>query len=87
MASGTPITVTEIPPLMEFKDSPLIAYWCEADNPQKFAQSILTTLDKFPRKIEGYRNSINYAHQFSWESRIINIMNLVDESMRPPVKN
>jgi glycosyltransferase involved in cell wall biosynthesis len=87
MASGTPIVATEIPPLIPFKDSPIIACWCTPDNPQKFVESIQRALSKYPRKIEGYAESINYAHQFSWESRILNILNYVDESMRPCVMN
>ncbi|BAZ16349.1 group 1 glycosyl transferase [Calothrix sp. NIES-4071] len=87
MASGTPIVVTEILPLIPFKDSPLIATWCEPDNPQKFAQSILYALEKYPRKIEGYTDSINYARQFSWESRILKILNYVEEPMRPKIMN
>ncbi len=85
MASGTPIVATEIPPLMPFKDSPLIATWCEPDNPQKFVTAIQHALDKYPRKTEGYIDSINYARQFSWESRILNILNYVEESMRPQI--
>jgi glycosyltransferase involved in cell wall biosynthesis len=85
MASGTPIVSTEIPPLMPFKDSPLIAIWCEPDNPQKFADAIQHALDKYPRQAEGYIDSINYAHQFSWESRILNIINYVEEPMRPQI--
>jgi glycosyltransferase involved in cell wall biosynthesis len=87
MASGTPIVVTEITPLIPFKDSPLIATWCQPDNPEKFAQSIQHALEKYPRKIEGYADSIDYARQFSWESRILNILNYVEESMRPQIMN
>lgn len=83
MASGTPIVVTEIPPLMEFKNSPLIACWCEPDNPTKFAESIQLTLQKYPIKIAGYAESINFAHEFSWESRITKILSYVEDSMRP----
>ncbi|MBF2063331.1 MAG: glycosyltransferase [Calothrix sp. C42_A2020_038] len=87
MASGTPIITTEIPPLMPFKDSPLIACWCEPDNPQKFVHAVQRALDKYPRRVEGYIDSINYARQFSWESRILNILNYVEEPMRPQVMN
>ncbi|OKH55210.1 glycosyl transferase family 1 [Calothrix sp. HK-06] len=87
MASGTSIVTTEIPPLMSFKESPLIASWCEPNNPQKFVAAVQQALNKYPRKVEGYIDSINYARQFSWESRILNILNYVSESMRPQVIN
>ncbi|MEC4818721.1 MAG: glycosyltransferase [Scytonema sp. PMC 1069.18] len=85
MASGTPIAVTEIPPLMEFKNTPLVACWCEPDNPQKFAESIRAVLERYPRKLEGYGDSINYARQFSWENRATKILRYVDESFLPPL--
>lgn len=85
MASGTPMVVTEIPPLMEFKASPLIASWCEPDNPDKLANSISHTLAKYPRKIEGYAASIDFAKQFSWENRITKIFSYVQEDMRPQI--
>ncbi|GAB1542274.1 hypothetical protein NUACC21_49480 [Scytonema sp. NUACC21] len=83
MASGTPIAVTEIPPLMEFKHKSLVACWCEPDNPHKFAQSIQYVLEKYPRKLAGYSDNINFAHQYSWENRTIRILNCVNESFRP----
>ncbi|WP_257237174.1 glycosyltransferase [Nostoc sp. 'Peltigera malacea cyanobiont' DB3992] len=85
MAAGTPIVATEIPPLMEFKTSPLIASWCTPDNPHKLAQSIQHTLETYPRKIEGYAASIDFAQQFSWENRILKILSYVEEDQRPPI--
>jgi glycosyltransferase involved in cell wall biosynthesis len=87
MAAGTPIAVTEIPPLMVFKNSPLIADWCEPDHPQKFAACIHHLLEKYPRKIAGYADSINFARQFSWEERTQKILSYLDESLRPPIVN
>ncbi|WP_414548151.1 glycosyltransferase family 4 protein [Anabaena sp. CCY 0017] len=87
MASGTPLVVTEIPPLMVFKDSPLVAGWCEADNPLKLAECIQDVLNKYPRKIEGYAASRDFAHQFSWEKRAAKILSYVDESFRPQIEN
>jgi glycosyltransferase involved in cell wall biosynthesis len=74
MASGTPIAATEIPPLMTFKSSPLVAQWCEPDNPIAFAQCIDRVLKNHPRKLEGYSESIEFARQFSWEERAKKIM-------------
>jgi glycosyltransferase involved in cell wall biosynthesis len=85
MAAGTPIVVTEIPPLMVFKNSPLVAGWCEPDNPYKFAECIEHVLKKYPRKPEGYTESINFALQFSWEERTRKIMSYLDVSFRPPI--
>ncbi len=85
MAAGTPIVATEIPPLIEFKASPLIASWCTPDDPHKLAQSILHTLETYPRKMEGYAASIDFAQQFSWENRITKILSYIEEAQRPPI--
>ena len=77
MASGTPIVATEIPPLIPFKSSPMIAAWCEPDNPNAFAQCIEQTLKTYPRKIEGYSESIEFARKFTWEERATKIMSYV----------
>ncbi|MEG4343766.1 glycosyltransferase family 4 protein [Microcoleus sp. A003_D6] len=81
MASGTPIVATEIASLMEFKSGNIAATWCEPDNPHKFAQSIRDSLTKYPRKIAGYSETINFVKQFSWENRIERILSYVDESL------
>ncbi|MBD1934717.1 MULTISPECIES: glycosyltransferase [Cyanophyceae] len=83
IASGTPIAATEIPPLIEFKSSNIIAGWCEPDNPLKFAECLKQVLETYPRRTEGYTKNIEFAHQFSCENRIAKIMNYVDDSMRP----
>jgi glycosyltransferase involved in cell wall biosynthesis len=87
MAAGTPIAVTEIPPLMLFKDSPLVAGWCIPDNPDEFAGCIQRILIAYPRRIEGYTDSIDFARQFSWEDRANKILSYVDESFRPEILN
>lgn len=87
MASGTPIVITEIPPLMPFKDMPLAAVWCEPDNPDKLAQALKQALEIYPRKIEGYSQNIELAKPFSWENRIEKILSYVDESLRPQLIN
>jgi glycosyltransferase involved in cell wall biosynthesis len=83
MAAGTPIAATEIPPLLEFKPSGAVAGWCEPDNPIKFTECIERILETHPRKLEGYANSINFVHQFSWENRIRQIMDYVKPDLRP----
>ncbi|NES82772.1 MAG: glycosyltransferase family 4 protein [Moorea sp. SIO2B7] len=85
LASGTPIVATEILPLMEFKTANIVAGWCEPDNPNKFARCLQQALEIHPRKQEGYTEQIQFARQFSWESRMEKIMSYVDESMRPTV--
>ncbi len=87
MAAGTPIVVTEIPPLMEFKNSPLIANWCPPDNPHQFADAITYALEAYPRKTEGYTASIDFSQQFSWENRITKILSYVQEDMRPTIQS
>jgi glycosyltransferase involved in cell wall biosynthesis len=84
-ASGTPIVATEIPSLMEFRNTKAIAAWCEPDNPSKFAEAVAQVLETYPRKIEGYQDSVNFVKQFSWENRAAKILSYVDESFRPPL--
>ncbi|MBD1884327.1 glycosyltransferase family 4 protein [Microcoleus vaginatus] len=85
MASGTPIVATEIASLMEFKSGNIAATWCEPDNPHHFAQSIRDSLTKYPRKSEGYAETLDFVKQFSWENRIERILNYVDEGVRSQI--
>lgn len=87
MASGTAIAATEIPPLMEFKQSNIAVGWCEPDNPILFARCIERVLSTYPRKPEGYSETIEFASQFSCENRIAKILSYVEESMRPQLVN
>jgi hypothetical protein len=74
---------TEIPPLREFKAAQIVAGWCEPDNPAQFTQCLQHTLQRYPRKAGGYEAQIEFARQFSWESRIVKIMSYVQPSLRP----
>ncbi|MEG4213775.1 glycosyltransferase family 4 protein [Microcoleus sp. Pol14C6] len=82
MASGTPIVATEIASLMEFKSGNIAATWCEPDNPHQFAESIRDCLTKYPRKSEGYAETMDFVKQFSWENRIQRILSYVDRQVR-----
>jgi glycosyltransferase involved in cell wall biosynthesis len=83
LASGTPIVVTEIPSMIEFKSANIIANWCEPDRPDIFAATIKKTLENYPRNLEGYAETINFVRQFSWENRITKILSYVENSLRP----
>jgi glycosyltransferase involved in cell wall biosynthesis len=85
MASGTPIVATEIPSLLEFKSGNIAATWCEPDSPYEFAQSIQASLIKYPRKVEGYAETMDFVKAFSWENRIERILSYVDEKVRYPI--
>jgi len=65
---------------MEFKSGNIAAIWCEPDNPHQFAQSIQDCLAKYPRRGEGYPETLDFVRQFSWENRIEKILSYVDES-------
>ncbi|MDJ0689640.1 MAG: glycosyltransferase family 4 protein [Xenococcaceae cyanobacterium MO_188.B32] len=82
LSSGTPIVATEILPLLEFKTADIPITWCEPDNPAKFASYLLQALEIYPRKVEGYKQQIDFAHQFSWESRMEKIISYVDDSFK-----
>ena len=83
LSSGTPIVATEILPLLEFKTANIGAIWCEPDNPNKFADSLLEALENYPRKAEGYTEQIDFSRQFSWENRMKKIMSYVDDVFKP----
>ncbi|MEG5136849.1 MULTISPECIES: glycosyltransferase family 4 protein [unclassified Microcoleus] len=85
MASGTPIIATEIASLMEFKSGKIAAIWCEPDNPYRFAQSIRDSLAKYPRRSEGYAETLYFVKQFSWENRIEKILSYVDADVRSQI--
>ncbi|MDJ0732740.1 MAG: glycosyltransferase [Nostocaceae cyanobacterium] len=86
-ASGTPIVATEIPSLMEFKNTNAITTWCEPDNPNQFVKAVTWVLETHSRKIAGYANSIEFVKQFSWENRAAKILSYVDECYRPQAYN
>lgn len=81
LASGVPIAATEIPPLKEFKHTKIIAGWCETDKVDAYVHCLQHILEKYPRKADGYTEQINFAKQFSWESRVSKIMSQIDESL------
>lgn len=83
LASGTPIVATEILPLMEFKAANVVAGWCQPDDPVQFARCLQQAIETHPRKVDGYSNQIEFARQFSWESRMVKIMSYVDERLHP----
>ena len=83
LASGTPIAITKIPALKEFEKNNLAMNWCKPDDPNEFAKCIQRTLEKYPRKIEGYKQNIEFAKKFTWEKRIEKILSYVDEKYRP----
>lgn len=78
IGSGTPLVITEIPPLMMFKSAPIAATWCEPDNPIAFAQAVQHTIKTYPRKIEGYSENTEFARQFTWEERTRKILRSVE---------
>ncbi|MDY6940115.1 MAG: glycosyltransferase, partial [Cyanobacteriota bacterium] len=49
MAAGKPIVATQIPPLKEFESSPLIAGWCEPDDPTAFSSCLQEVLARYPQ--------------------------------------
>ncbi len=83
VASGTPIVATTIAPLLEFKLPHLAIDWCEPDDSMQFSDCLKFALKRYPRKIEGYAENIEFGKQFSWENRIQKILCYVDEKMQP----
>ncbi len=83
MASGTPIVSSEIPPLMEFQPTGVVAGWCKPDSSVAFTETLLRVFASHPRKPDGYSNSMTFVQRFSWENRIAKILSYVDASLRP----
>lgn len=83
MASGTPIVATEIPPLMEFKASGVVAGWCKPDQPIQLAACIRHVLETHPRRAEGYTKSVEFVQRFSWENRIATVLKYVEDTFKP----
>jgi len=50
---------------------------------QNWYEYVLAT---YPRRVEGYADSINFARQFSWEERTHKILSYLDESSHPPIE-
>ena len=74
LASGMPIVATTIPPLLEFQAQNIIAGWCETDSVDAYVKCLEATLIKYPRKPHGYLKQLEFAKQFSWESRLEKIL-------------
>ena len=77
LSSGVPIVATKIPPLKEFQSQNIIAGWCETDSVNAYAKCLEATLIKYPRKETGYLEQLEFASQFSWESRLEKILSYV----------
>ena len=80
MASGTPIVASKIVTLQEFTKSPASVVWCDPDDPKEFAQSIQFALDHYPRRTDGYSDTLAFVNQFSWESRMKTILSYVEKA-------
>ena len=83
LASGVPIVATKILPLQEFQTANIMAGWCETDSVTAYINCLQNTLQKYPRKPSGYTEQIDFARQFSWESRMSKIMNCVEPAFQP----
>jgi glycosyltransferase involved in cell wall biosynthesis len=83
MAAGTPIVATEIPPLMEFKSTGVVAGWCEPNQPMKLADCMARVLESHPYRPVGYAETMKFVQQFSWENRIAKILSHVEDRHRP----
>lgn len=85
IAAGKPIVATTITPLQEFQSSPLVAGWCEPNDPVAFIQSLQQVLSTYPQWSEEHINDTDLVQQFSWENRILQTLNCVEEPLRTPV--
>jgi glycosyltransferase involved in cell wall biosynthesis len=87
LASGVAIVATTIPPLQEFQTANIMAGWCETDSVRAYINCLQHTLERYPRQPSGYSQQIDFARQFSWESRMSKIMSYVDPAFQPNIIN
>lgn len=83
LASGTPIVATEIPPLIEFKQANIAVSWCKPNRRDQLINALQQSLTTYPRKPDGYLEQIDFARQFSWESRCSHMINCLEATKRP----
>lgn len=83
LASGVPIVATKIPPLKEFQSVNIMAGWCETDSVGAYINCLQQTIEQYPRQTTGYQQQIDFARQFSWESRMSKIMQYVQPVYQP----
>ena len=70
LASGTPIALTDLPFVEEFKDKGLAIEVCDPDDPEAYKECLRRTLSRRPRKEKGYIENIEFAKNFTWEKRM-----------------
>ncbi|MEC4807104.1 MAG: glycosyltransferase [Jaaginema sp. PMC 1079.18] len=83
IAAGCPIVATQIAPLQEFADSPLVAAWCPPDDPRAFEQALQQVLQNYPTWTADSVSDRDLVQQYSWEHRIQQTLNYVAEQYRP----
>ncbi|MBD3295830.1 MAG: glycosyltransferase [Candidatus Omnitrophica bacterium] len=76
LASGTPIALTDLPFVDEFKGKGFAMEICEPDSAEAYRQCIRKTLAALPRKEEGYCENIEFAKGFTWEKRMEKIFSI-----------
>lgn len=70
LSSGTPIAISDISFLHEFKQRNLAICVSAPDHCEEFVKAILMAISKYPRRTEGYQENVNCAQEFTWESRM-----------------
>ncbi|MFP4299194.1 MAG: glycosyltransferase family 4 protein [Spirulinaceae cyanobacterium] len=83
IAAGRPIVATQIEPLQEFADSPLIAAWCEPDSPTAFAEGLKAVLSRYGDWTPDFMSDRDLVQKYSWEYRIQQTLNHVAAPYRP----
>jgi glycosyltransferase involved in cell wall biosynthesis len=86
IAAGRPIVATQIEPLKEFADSPLVAAWCEPDSPQAFREGLERVLARYPQWSPEHISDRDLVQQYSWESRIQQTLDRVNPVHRPVLR-
>lgn len=83
LASGTPIVASSIASLNNLQSETAIAAWCEPDSVDDFVHALRSNLQAYPWQAAGYPAGRDYVRQFSWEKRILQIMERVEPQFHP----
>lgn len=76
LASGTPIVMSDISFLGEFKHRGLVIAVSKPDSYGEFVDCVKAALRDYPRRETGYAENIEFAKQFTWEKRMERILTL-----------
>ena len=74
LASGTPALCATTPVLAAKNTEGLAVTWYDPTNEENLIPALRETFEKFPRRIDGYSQNIEYVYAYTWQERQKNIL-------------